>query len=194
MSVLRTFIAITLPEEIHQRLDHVSSQLKRHLEGKPVRWVPSGNVHLTLKFLGDVSLSNIDMLTKMMSNELNGQRAFEISIGGLGAYPNARRPRVLWVGVEAPGELDTLHRCIESQVTRLGYAAEKRPFSAHLTLGRVSRNASAQEVRSISQIVQNETVSFLGVARVQEVHLFRSELKSTGAKYTSLFSAPLGGD
>src|SRR3972149_1035273 len=113
MSVIRAFIAIDLTSEIIQRLEQVSVQLKKRLEGVPVRWVPVDNIHLTLKFLGDVSLANIDMLKNILQTEVEGHHPFEISVGGLGAFPTSRRPRVVWVGVEAPAELAAVQNGVE---------------------------------------------------------------------------------
>jgi 2'-5' RNA ligase len=189
MSVIRAFIAIDLTPEIVQHLEQVSAQLKKRLEGVPVRWVPVDNIHLTLKFLGDVSLANVDMLKKTMQSEVDGHHAFEISVGGLGAYPSPRRPRVVWVGVEAPAELTAVQNGVESAMARLGYAREERPFSPHLTLGRVSRNAVGRDERLIGESIEAIKLGFLGVARVTEVHLYRSDLHPNGAVYTRLFTS-----
>jgi 2'-5' RNA ligase len=192
MAVFRAFIPIELPEDMQDRLDQVISHLKENLPEVHVRWVPAKNIHLTLKFLGDVSDANYEILTKILMAEAATHRSFEFSIGGLGAYPNNRRPRVIWVGVQAPNEMLMLQRGIDAETARLGYASEKREFSPHLTLGRVSRNASARDIRSISQLLDKSEVGFLGVARVDEICLYRSELKPGGAVYTRLFTAQLG--
>jgi len=191
MSVIRAFIAIDLTPEILQHLEQVSVQLKKRLEGVPVRWVPVDNIHLTLKFLGDVSLANVDMLKKTMQSEVEGHHSFEISVGGLGAYPSPRRPRVVWVGVEAPAELTAIQNGVESAMARLGYAREERPFSPHLTLGRVSRNAVGRDERLICESIETIKLGFLGVARVNTVHLYKSDLHPNGAVYTRLFTSSL---
>jgi 2'-5' RNA ligase len=191
MSVIRAFIAIDLPLEIHQRLDEVISGFKKQLDGVPVRWVPANNIHLTLKFLGDVSLANLEILTEMLKTESAGHHPFEISVGGSGAFPNSHRPRVVWVGVEAPPELAAVQNGIVNAMDRLGYHSEDRSFSPHLTLGRVSRNASPQDMRAISKALETTRVGFLGAACVQEICLFRSDLRPTGAVYTQIFCAPL---
>ncbi len=194
MSVIRAFIAIDLPEEIQKHLNQVSDQLQSQLDQVPVRWVPVQNIHLTLKFLGDVSLNNLEMLEKMLFSEVNGTRTFEFSVGGLGAFPSSHRPRVIWVGVEAPPDLGTLQSSIEGEMERLGYAREDRPFSPHLTLGRVSRNASSQQIHLIGEVLEKTRVGFLGAARVEMVKLYRSDLRPGGAVYTNIYSAPLKKD
>jgi 2'-5' RNA ligase len=191
MSVIRAFIAIDLSPEILQRLEQVSVQLKTRLEGVPVRWVLVDNIHLTLKFLGDVSLANVEMLKKILKTEVNEHHAFEISVGGLGAFPSPHRPRVVWVGLEAPTELMAVQNGVESAMARLGYAREERPFSAHLTLGRVSRNAMGRDERLIGDAIEAIKLGFLGVARVNEVHLYKSDLHPNGAVYTRLSTASL---
>jgi 2'-5' RNA ligase len=190
MVVIRAFIAISLSPEIRRSLDEVSNKLKERLPDVPVRWVPADNIHLTIKFLGDVSVSNIEMLQKILGTEACQHTPFEFSVGNLGAYPSISRPRVIWVGVEAPDELHALQRGIEAETARLGYAREKRAYSPHLTLGRVSRNADASDTRCIRKVLKNCTIGFLGAARVQEVHLYRSELQPGGAVYSQIFSAP----
>lgn len=192
MSVIRAFIAIDLSKDIQVCLELVSNQIKKRLEGVPVRWVPIENIHLTLKFLGNVSESNLEILQKMLSKVVGGHKVFEISAGGLGAFPKIHRPRVIWIGLEAPPELEAVQHAIEQETTRLGYAREERPFSPHLTLARVSRNATSRDVHKISDVLISEKVGFLGVTRVREVHLYRSDLKPSGAQYTQIFSAALG--
>ena len=191
MSVIRAFIAIELPEELQQQLDIVSAHLMSKMENLPVRWVPAKNIHLTLKFLGDVSTSSLDVLTKLIESETGEYRTFEISVGGLGAFPNDKRPRVIWIGIEAPPELLAVQRAIEIETGRLGYSSDQRPFTPHLTLGRVPRNANPQDVRGISKELMKESVGFLGAARVHEIHLFKSELRPSGAIYTKLHTVTL---
>jgi 2'-5' RNA ligase len=191
MSVIRAFIAIDLPVEIHHKLEQASGHLTQQLNNLPLRWVPITNIHLTLKFLGEVSETNVETITEIIESEAIVQPPFEISIGGLGVYPNNRRPRVIWVGIEAPECLTKLQRRIDIEVARLGYARDKRSFSPHLTLGRVSRNASYKDIRKISKRLRNEKLGFLGVARVNDIHLYRSDLNPDGAVYSKLYSSSL---
>lgn len=191
MTVIRAFIAIDLTPEVLKCLEETSLQLKKVLDGIPVRWVPANNIHLTLKFLGDVLVSNIEMLTDILQSITSGCAPFEFSVGSLGAYPKPQRPRVIWIGIEAPPDLMIAQRNIESEMARLGYAREKRPFRPHLTLGRVSRHSTNQDVRKIVDVLKSQTVGVLGVARVNAIKLYRSDLKSSGAVYSCLFSSPL---
>lgn len=191
MAVIRAFIAIDLSAEIIQRLEEVAGQLKQRLAGMQIRWVPVENIHLTLKFLGDVSMTNLEVLKKILLSESSNHPTFEMSVGELGAFPSLRRPRVIWVGITAPSELNALQHGIETETARLGYQHENRDFSPHLTLGRVSRNASSQEAHQIGQVLDSFKVGFLGATRVREVYLYRSDLRPGGAVYTRLMTALL---
>lgn len=192
MSVIRAFIAIDLSQEIQSRLESVSDELQNRVGRAPVRWVPTENIHLTLKFLGDVSVANLEVLKKILAAETQAHHPFEMSVGELGAYPSLQRPRVLWVGVEAPPELQSIQRGIENETARLGYDREKRAFSAHLTIGRISRNATSKDVRRIGETLSAYKLGFLGATRVKEVKLFQSDLRPGGAVYTCISAAALG--
>jgi len=191
MSVIRAFVAIDLSLDIQHRLEDVLQNYKSQLVNIPIRWVAATNIHLTLKFLGDVSLSNLNILTDMLQTEISTHHQFDISVGGSGAFPNIRQPRVIWVGVEAPPELTAIQNGIETTTARLGYAREDRAFSPHLTLGRVSRNATSQDVKAISKALEAIRVGFLGANCVEKVYLYRSDLQPTGAVYTQIFSSSL---
>ena len=194
MSVIRSFIAVDLPDSLIESLDRTSGQLQELLDGLPVRWVPVQNIHLTLKFLGDVSEQNIEVIKTIVNTEAISHQVFEISVGQFGVFPTAARPRVLWVGVEAPDELINLQRRIDMETARLGYAPDQREFSPHLTFGRVSRNATPQQVRKVSNLLRNFRIGFLGAARIEDVTLFRSDLGPNGAVYSKIYSAKLSED
>jgi 2'-5' RNA ligase len=189
--VIRTFIAVDLPPGVLEALGQVTAQLQEKLPDTPVRWVNHQKMHLTLKFLGDISNENISMVEKILYSEAAKRQAMEIGIGGIGAFPKMRHPRVIWIGVEAPAELFDLKRGIEDGVARLGYNYDKYDFTPHLTLGRISRKASARDVRKVGNVLHEFQVGFIGVARIEAVHLYRSDLRPEGAQYTCLYSAPL---
>lgn len=190
MSMLRLFIAVEIPGELQQRVYKETSILRQELD-MLVRWVPVEHMHLTLKFLGDVSPSNVEFLMQMLRNEAEAVPCFNIQLTGLGSFPSLRRPRVLYVGIRAPAALEALQRGIESASRRLGYESEERPFSAHLTLGRVKQNATATDQQKIRRAIESTQVDLPGTARVDSMHLFKSELKPSGSVYTRLYSAPL---
>ncbi len=193
VDVIRSFIAVDLPPSVLEALGQISTQLQAKLPGSAVRWVDFQKMHLTLKFLGDISAENIGMVEKILLTECSKWPAMELGIGGIGAFPKMRHPRVVWAGVEAPPDLFDLRRGIEDGVARLGYNYDKYDFTPHLTLGRISRKASAREVREVGSVLHEFQVGFIGVARIEAVHLYRSDLSPEGARYTCLFSAPLTG-
>ncbi|MFT3893654.1 MAG: RNA 2',3'-cyclic phosphodiesterase [Anaerolineales bacterium] len=186
---MRAFIAVEIPHEIQQAIYKAISNF-RQATGSLIRWVPPENMHLTLKFLGDVSASNVEMLTQMLRAEADSSHCFDIRVGGLGSFPSLRRPRVIYIGIQAPAGLEALHHGVESASRRLGYESEERAFSPHLTIGRVKQDASASDQQKIRLALENIHIDSLGTARVDSVHLFKSELKPSGSVYTKLFSAP----
>jgi len=190
MSMLRAFIAVEISGEIQQKIHRETSNLRKGIANL-VRWVPAQNMHLTLKFLGDVSPSSVEFIQQMLRTEAGNISCFDIHLAGLGVFPNLKRPRVLYVGVQAPAALQALARGIESASSRLGYEPEERPFSAHLTLGRVRQNVNATEQQQIRRAIEGTQVDLLGTARVDSVHLYKSDLNPGGSVYTRLYSAPL---
>ena len=191
MSLLRAFIAVEIPPEIHQAIEAETASLRAALNASLVRWVSLPNVHLTLKFLGDVSPASIELLSQMLSVEVGQHLVFEMELGELGAFPNSRRPRVIWIGIQVPAELEALQHGIEAAAATLGYPAEKRSFSPHLTIGRVKQNVGSAGMIKIRTVLEKTQIGQLGTVHVTAVHLFKSDLKPTGAVYTRLFSAPL---
>ena len=190
MSLLRAFIAIEIPPQIQQAIQQAISNLRRELNTS-VRWVSPENIHLTLKFLGNISPAQVDALTSMLQAQADSVPAFDVQVGGLGSFPDGKRVSVLWVGLHAPAELAALSRGIESACARLGYESEKRGFSPHLTIGRVKQGVSSADAQKIRRAFEAATIDSLGVVRVDSAHLFKSDLKRDGAVYTKLFSAPL---
>jgi 2'-5' RNA ligase len=189
MNVIRSFIAVDIPEDILNQVNQAADALKKRLDKSPVRWVPIHNIHLTIKFLGDVSTANIEIVERILQSEASQYQSFEISVGGLGAFPSKHRPRVIWIGIKASADMADFKRNIDLEIARLGYNREKRDFSPHLTLGRVSRNANLNELVNIGEVLSNAKVGFLGATRIKEVHLYKSDLKPNGATYTKLFTA-----
>ena len=191
MGLLRAFLASELPAALQDSIHTATAGLRQDLGEGLIRWVPAHNVHLTLKFLGDVSSSSLDLIKQMMVTEASQFSGFDVQVEGLGCYPSLRRPRVLWVGLKAPAELASLQRAIEAAAARLGYESEERDFSPHLTIGRVRQNASSGDVHKIRTAMEGCRIDALGTVRVDAIHLFKSELRPEGSIYTRLFSAPL---
>lgn len=194
MEAIRAFIAIELSEEIRQKLDELEKTIQARTgesAKKAVRWVPANNMHLTLKFLGEVSSGNVEALAGMLRTEAARHPRFEMTVDSLGAFPNLHRPRVIWVGAKAPPDLFALQKAIEAETRQLGYPTEDRSFSPHLTLGRIAQNARPEEVAQVARVVEDLKIGELGKVRVDRLHLFRSDLHPSGSIYTSLYNFQL---
>ncbi len=191
--VLRTFIAIELDKALLARLAEVQSEIKKEVPAGSVKWVRPGGIHLTLKFLGDTRRERLQAVEEGMRRATESIGSFQVELAGTGCFPNCRRPRVLWVGIRADDILLGLQRQIDAEMSRLGWARERRPFSPHLTLGRIRRDTPPSEVRRVGEMVSGMTIGSLGTQQVTEISLIRSILGRDGARYVRLFSTELRG-
>lgn len=186
-ATLRTFIAIPLSPEQEENLAVIERRLQRDVPPGVVRWVQPANIHITLHFLGDVLQERIPSIEQALRSVTRLVPAFTCRLGGMGAFPNMRRPRVVWVGIQDTGtRLALLYTALGEALTTIGFRPERRPFSPHLTLGRVSRRASPAEVQELSAILRQTEIGDLGPMPVHEVILFRSDLTPSGPIYTPL--------
>jgi 2'-5' RNA ligase len=178
---MRTFIAVELPPEVKRKIEEVQSPLKR--TDTYVAWVKPGNVHLTLKFLGEVEEERIEDVFQGTETALKGSKAFNLSLKGLGCFPNLRRPRVVWLGVDKGKDgLAFMQRQIEEELSELKFPKEQRPFSAHLTIGRVKSPKNIEKLISLIETTNFQTEEVV----VDEVVVMKSQLHPQGAIYTPL--------
>jgi 2'-5' RNA ligase len=186
--LIRSFIAVKIPSEAAGRLRAAQEQL-RAAEAN-VKWVDSGNFHITLKFLGGVEAARLSALWGSVHESLDGSRPFTMRFLGVGAFPNLRRARVIWAGVtEGAEELGELAARVEGACAQHGFDPEKRPFRSHLTLGRVRRPVpNAKLAATMMELAEAD----LGRVQVDRVVLMRSELTRSGAVYHILEERPLG--
>ncbi|MBI5824928.1 MAG: RNA 2',3'-cyclic phosphodiesterase [Chloroflexi bacterium] len=191
MTPLRAFIAIELPNQLQNALETQTARLRRPLGDELIRWVPTKNIHLTLKFIGNIAASHVDFLKQLLTQTADSHPQFNLQIGGIGSFPNSKRPRVLWAGIHAPAELASLQKSIEAGTTRLGYEKEEKTFSPHLTLGRIRQNLNETALQKIRITLDTIQLGNIGSTRVDSIHLYKSELHTSGSVYTKLFSAPL---
>lgn len=191
MGHLRAFIAIELPKPLQDAIEKQTVRLRQTLGDEIVRWVPTQNMHLTLKFLGEIATSHVEFLKQLVAQEASSHPSFELQIGGLGSFSTSRRPHILWAGLHAPVGLVSLQKSIEASASRLGYEREEREFSPHLTLGRVRQNIDQTEVQKIRTALDTIQLGNIGITRVDSIHLIKSDLHPSGPVYTKLFSAPL---
>lgn len=190
MSLFRAFIAIDIPPEIKQAISTQTASLRKE-SGRAARWVAPENIHLTLKFLGEASPANLELLAQAIQSECAQTAPFTVSVENLGCFPNPRRPRILWVGLVVPPGLSRLQRQIEATAARLGYARDDKPFSPHLTIGRAREQAAPAEIQALRSLLERTTVVSLGTFTVEQVHLYKSDLKPEGPVYTRLATARL---
>jgi RNA 2',3'-cyclic 3'-phosphodiesterase len=193
--MLRAFIAIQLSDELRRQIGSVQDELRRGLAkiGK-IGWTSPAGIHVTLKFLGDIPESQIQPLQELLAQAAASARPFTLEARGLGAFPNLRAPRVLWIGLhgsEADMEaLRGLQVMIENGTSDLGFQKEARAFAPHLTLARLRERVETETLGKVLAANQNRAVGALAAASVA---LIRSELRPSGAVYTTLVEVPFGG-
>ena len=184
---MRLFIAIDLSASIRKSLSDQINQLGKILGTTGVRWVKPSGIHLTLKFLGDTPDHVVEPINETLSEISPRFSPFSMRIGTFGCFPDSRRPRVLWIGIQEPtGVLEKLHQEIEMGFRKMGFKAETRPFSAHLTLGRIKKNLSSSNLKALASQLGDVRIGELGTESVQEICLIRSFLRPSGAEYTRL--------
>lgn len=184
---MRLFVAINIPPSVRDAIYADVAPLRAASTG--VRWVVSSALHVTLKFLGEQDERLVDSLRVALASAAANHRRLEVETTALGAFPNFRRPRVVWVGMTGEKQLQALARDIDEALLPLGVAAEQRRFQAHLTLGRVKGELSAAEAIALSAVA-----SACQVTRgfpVQAVDLMRSELGPGGSRYSVMAAVPL---
>ena len=156
-----------------------------------VRWVSPKNVHLTLKFLGNIRDEDVPQAAKIVDDCLKGLSPFEIEVKGLGAFPSVRSPRVIWAGCEEQGaNLEEIHKALDKNFASLGVEREKRKFHSHITLGRAR---SKRNIEPLSRDIADWSDLEIGTQMVDEVLLMESRLRPTGAVYSVVHTSPLKG-
>ena len=187
-STIRTFIAIELPPPVISLLVKVQKDLQSM--GIRAKWVRPQNIHLTLKFLGNINPGDIAKIGEAMADAVGEFAPFDLVAEGVGVFPGINRPRVIWVGLKGQVQLlFALRHRLEDNLAALGYRKEKRPFKGHLTLGRFSKSVSPKTIR---QIMQEFGTTDGEEFTARHVILFKSDLKPTGAVYSQLRQAVLG--
>ncbi len=187
MKSLRTFIALELPQNVLSFLESLQSNLRQ--DGVDIRWVPPQNIHLTLKFLGDIPIEICPEIEAVLDEAGQGTAPMDLCVKGLGVFPGMKNPRVLWAGLggETMALIDFQKR-LECCLATLGIKKEKRSFKAHLTIGRMKHKV--QPARLSAAIQKSMTFAPLSF-RAEHLVFFRSELKPSGAVYTRLYTKDL---
>ena len=191
MEQIRLFIAIELPGELKRALVQLQEQLKTGSQ-IPVKWVDPNSIHLTLKFLGDISTGITGQITQAMEKACQGMRPFYLEVGEPGVFPNVNRVNVVWVGLR--GEVDKLkqlQQSIDSSLVTLGFQRESRTFTPHLTLARVRDRAAPEERRNLGQLVASTGFETNCGLEINSVQLMRSQLTREGAIYSRINTVTL---
>jgi len=184
---LRLFIAADIPQDLLEDLDESLERLRARPEVASARWTVPANQHVTLKFLGWVDSGAVDGVVASLASVASSHEPSTITLAGLGAFPTERRARVLWVGLDDPaGLLAALAADLESSLVPLGFEAEKRGFTPHLTLARFKPPAS------IAGVLSEEPREAEARFEVDHLALYRSHLHPKGASYEVLGTIPLG--
>jgi RNA 2',3'-cyclic 3'-phosphodiesterase len=188
---IRTFIAVELPSDVRNALEALQGKLKSGGD-RQVKWVEPENMHLTLHFLGNIDPLTVDKVVSAINQGAIGTHPFQIQVGGLGVFPNAQRVRVIWVGLAGDIEkLAGLQKSIGANLEPIGFIPEKRPFTPHLTLGRVKEFARPEERAAIGQIIVKTPFNQKFEITVSTVNLMKSQLTRQGPIYTRLAAVPL---
>jgi len=192
VDVVRSFIAIELPTGVRAELTSLEENFKarRH---PFVKWVNPESMHLTLKFLGDVAVDSMPQIVEAMSGVARSHSTFKLQVAGTGAFPNWQRPQVVWVGVDGElGRLNSLQKGLESALSPLGFPPESRPFSAHLTLGRLRDRVTPDDRRRFAEFAQTVEFKTNPSFEVSAIRLMKSQLTPAGPIYSELAVARLG--
>jgi len=189
MEQVRLFWAVSLPEEIKRKLAGIQSLLR--VVPADVKWVEQQNLHLTVKFMGNVNVDDVSTIIKAVRDAVRGAGAFTLRLGGTGFFPGTKKPRVLWVGVN--GEVDKLihlHEMVETSLSAVGFAPGEGRFTPHLTLGRIrTLKGVGQLVEAISKL--DEETRNLGKVDVTTLELIQSKLTRKGPVYSVITSLDL---
>ncbi|MBI5592992.1 MAG: RNA 2',3'-cyclic phosphodiesterase [Deltaproteobacteria bacterium] len=188
--LIRTFIAVTLPESLTDLVSEIQKTLKT--QGLRIAWVVPGNVHLTLKFLGDIEPADVDPIAAVMSECAQPIAPLTLSARGLGVFPDLRHPRVLWLGITGDmPQLIAFQKDLDARLDALGqgrFKPEQRPFKGHLTLGRIKTRLDSGILLKALRETARDAHTFV----VDAVHLIQSRLTPTGSIYTPLRRVVLG--
>lgn len=185
--MIRSFVAISIPDPILEAIEQTVSRIRAL--GLNARFPKIRSIHLTLKFLGDLDPSMVGDVSRALDAVVQSHETFELTIQGTGVFPNIRRPRIVWVGVDVTPALLRLQSSVEESMVRLGFESDRRPYRPHLTVARLK---DARNLLELRDFLEEEAVGLtMGSLRVDEVLLMQSTLWPQGAEYQQLSSHSL---
>jgi RNA 2',3'-cyclic 3'-phosphodiesterase len=186
--LIRSFLAIELPKSVLKKIEEVQGDLKQ--SRADVRWVSPRNIHLTLKFFGNIDESKIESIVQAIEGPVTATPPFSLKVKGLGAFPHLKNPRVVWMGLtEGKDILTIVQKQVEEELEKVGFEREERPFQPHLTLGRSNSSRGRDELIGMMEKYREEE---FGEFAVEKMILFKSDLRPTGPVYTALKEIELG--
>jgi 2'-5' RNA ligase len=183
----RIFIATEVSDRIIKEITDIQDRLKDN--GDRVSWIKPGNIHLTLRFLGDIEKNRIEDIHRAMLQSVSEMDPLNISVRGIGVFPNLKNPRVIWLGVMDVEKLNIICKALERELCMAGFEKEARNFHPHITFGRVKYLSNK---KAFKESVENLKGVELGNLIIKRILLFKSELKPSGAIHTRLKEAKLG--
>src|ERR1041385_7077195 len=188
MRFWRVFCAVELPEDVRARLQEHIARLRKEFPDAAAGWSRVENIHLTLKFFGNVELERIPKISAAATQTLKEFSKFELAVGNSGVFPRPSRAQVLWIGVSDPsGQLSALQKQFETACAAEGFPKEDRAYRPHLTIARIRKPESA---RHLADAHLNTNFPSISVP-LKELILFRSELSPKGSRYTPISHHPL---
>ena len=183
-STHRLFVAVFPPEAMATRWRGESDCLAALVPPRAIRWTNPEQIHLTLFFLGDVELARLPEIQAALRDACRGHPPFRLRARALGCFPSARRPRILWAGLEGElGSLRELKAAVDERLAPLGFAGEERPFHPHVTLGRISAGLEARACQQVARALESQPENDYGEWEVGRINLMRSRLAPAGATY-----------
>ncbi|MHC4399036.1 MAG: RNA 2',3'-cyclic phosphodiesterase [Planctomycetota bacterium] len=187
---IRSFVAVEISSTVRTEAAELIDRLRA--AGADVRWVDPGNLHVTLKFLGDVASQEIPGVCEVVRRAVEDMAPFEFEVSGAGAFPNANRPRTVWLGVTTGHDaLVELNERLALPLARIGFHRESRRYHPHLTIGRVRRGEAG--LRELGDLIHEYADHKVGRTSTEQVIVFSSELEPSGPRYDALARAPLNG-
>jgi len=189
MNKIRCFIAIELPVTAKKVLSHIQYSLQRH-ELPRIKWVSVPNIHLTVRFLGNVAPEIVASITKTIDDLSRKIRPFNLQLGNLGAFPNLKDPQVLWIGLKGEvAKLITLQQSLDGELAKLGFTREIRAYQPHLTLARLGNKVTRTERQRVGDLVSGTVPENDYEIKVDAIYLIKSQLTPNGPIYHQLHTA-----
>ena len=184
--MIRSFFAIPLSTEIIDEIFVVMKKIKSVLPKAPIKWVEPQNLHLTIKFLGNSSDKDLNIIKEQLQKEIHIFENFKLSFSNLDAFPSIRNPKVVWVGCIHNESLQRLFEIIENVCANINIPFENKPLSPHITVARVKKSFTTEELEVFTKIISHLRTKEFGAQVVKGVSLLCSDLKPAGPVYTPI--------